>query len=105
MDPLGMDNSVVNRSRRLQQRVAVRPYDVKAVEELVEIAYQAEHHDACILAVDRSLKLDLPVPPRLYIMYGKSYMRKWLKSCRLEGNGIFLSLFIEIIFDIVSCMV
>ena len=94
------DIALEARSRRLQQRVAVRPYDIKAIEELVEIAYKAHHHDACILAVESSVKLDLGVPGRLYLMYGKSFMRKWLKSG--SSHGMYVTVYTLLIIIIIT---
>lgn len=68
------------RSRRLQQRLVIRPYDEKAVIELIDIAYEAQDRTACISAIDRAAELGLGISGRLYIMKGKCYFRNWRKS-------------------------
>ena len=87
MDDLFVDakKATVLRSRRLQARLAIRPYDVSAVEELVDIAYAEGNEDACILAIERSFKLDLGTPARLWLMNARCYFRRWRKQGAQEG--------------------
>ena len=89
MLPSFEQEALVSRSYRLQQRLLIRPYDRSAIEELVDIAYEEKNWDACILAIGRSFKLQLPVSGRIYVMYGKSYFRRWNKSGNNQGNLIF----------------
>lgn len=75
-----VDPELAARSRKLQQRLIIRPYDQSAVEELCEIAYKERNHDHCISSVLRALELQLPVNADLYCKLGKSYFRRWKKK-------------------------
>ena len=86
MLPTYEHEALVSRSYKLQQRLIIRPYDRSAIEELVDIAYDEKNWDACILAIGRSVKLELPISGRMHLMYGKSYFRKWKKSGSNQGN-------------------
>ena len=80
------DLGIVLRSRKLQHRLEMRPFDIRAVEELVDIAYAERNDDACIMAIDRSFKLDLGTLPRHYVMYGRSYIRRWRRKADPAGK-------------------
>ena len=91
-DPV--DPYTIARSRKLQQRLELRPYDQSAIEELIEISYAEHNQEACISAIEKSFELELGTSGRLFVLLGRCYARIWKKTGTVSGKHIRFASFV-----------
>jgi hypothetical protein len=83
---MAYDASIEARSRKLHHRLESRPYDVNAVVELIDIAYNTHNYDSCITSILRSFEMKLDTSAKLRLMLGRCYYRRFLKLGSPKGN-------------------
>lgn len=73
------------RSRKLVSRLAIRPFDRRAIEELVEVTYENGDYNVCMDNIQKAVKLGLGAAGTLHVKLGKSCFRNWYKERKRSG--------------------